>query len=65
MLIQALAAVSGATGHASEAFCALVKANLKSFGARNPFACSHDWNFESVSSETELMNKWEWVSSLE
>ena len=59
MLFQASAATDGASGHALAAFCAEVKANLKSLGMRSPLASSHDWNLDSSSSELEVINKGE------
>ena len=55
MLTQALAAASGAAGHASDAFRALVDANLKPLGACSSLVCSHARNSESTSPEVELM----------
>ena len=59
MLFQASAATDGASGHALAAFCAEVKANLKSLGMRSPLASSHDWNLDSSSSELEVINRGE------
>ena len=53
MLLQVSAATDGASGHALAAFCAEVKANLKSLGIRSSLASSHDWNFDSSSSELD------------
>ena len=56
MLVQALAAVAGAIWHASAAPCAVVNANLQSWGACNPLACSHAWNSDSASPEAVPMD---------